>query len=209
MKRPYIFDFASKKKTVYNNALRGVYYSEEYEAAICTDAQKIIFDRYEYIPDYAGEIRDKENKVIEARFPNISWLAPLFSDANKYEAIKIDRDKLIAELKEGIKATKEKRRDMMREIRLKNIGLKNVHLEPIFRLSGETVTRYIGAEDILLMLDYDSKIDTILIFKDESKNPMICAHGEYCDIYIVCRNVKDNIVSLKEVSENIYYYGGI
>lgn len=203
MKRPNIFDFAYKKKVVYNNALRGIYYSEEYEAAICTDAQKIIFDRYEYIPDYAGEIRDKENKVIEARFPNISWIAPLFSDANKYEAIKIDRDKLIAELKAGIKATKEKRRDM------KNISLKNVHLKPIFRLSGETVTRYIDAEDLLLTIDYDSKIDTILVFKDESKNPMICAHGEYCDIYIVCRNVKDNIVSLKEVSENIYYYGGI
>lgn len=203
MKRPNIFDFAYKKKVVYNNALRGIYYSEEYEAAICTDAQKIIFDRYEYIPDYAGEIRDKENKVIEARFPNISWIAPLFSDANKYEAIKIDRDKLIAELKAGIKATKEKRRDM------NNISLKNVHLEPIFRLSGETVTRYIDAEDLLLTIDYDSKIDTILVFKDESKNPMICAHGEYCDIYIVCRNVKDNIVSLKEVSENIYYYGGI
>lgn len=209
MKRPNIFDFASKKKTVYNNALRGIYYSEEYEAAICTDAQKIIFDRYEYIPDYAVEIRDKENKVIEARFPNTSWIAPLFYDANKYEAVKIDRDKLIAELKEGIKATKEKRRDMMREIRLKNIGLKSVHLVPIFRLSGETVTHYIDAEDILLTLDYDSKIDTILILKDESKNPMICAHGEYCDIYIVCRNFKDNIVSLKEVSENIYYYGGI
>lgn len=199
MKRPSIFAFASND--VLRPQLGCIYYDPELEAAICSDGKIMVLDRYEFIPDYSGQVRDKNNEWRENfRYPNAGQLFKEYMTKEEKKTYNIDPQKTIKELNEGIKSGKR----IFRE----RYGRKRHSNYIYYRFLDEENDRcyFFDADKLKLALSY-TEADSVDIIISSKWDKTLHAKGTMCDALIRSSNfANDHSQELMEIAKNIFIH---
>lgn len=190
MKRPSIFAFASND--VLRPQLGCIYYDPELEAAICSDGKIMVLDRYEFIPDYSGEVRDRNNMKREERYPNAGALFRGYMMKEK-KSYKIDLQKTLKELNECIKAGKKENRE--------RYGKRKVSDYIYYKIKDEESGReyFFLADKLKILLSY-TEANFVEINTEGDK--ILHAKDTMCDALLVAFNAEPN--ELIAVAPNTY-----